>query len=88
MSKPSVYYAVATLKEGSFLTMDGDFSHLTDVGCEVAEQIYEKHCFFTHLLIDDGGEPETMEQDACHMEYVISPLVFQKLAELYRCVGE
>ena len=48
VSKPSVCHAVATLKDGGFLTMDEDFSlRLTDIGREVAEQTYEKHCFFT-----------------------------------------
>ena len=43
VSKPSVCHAVATLRDGGFLTMDSDyFLHLTDVGREVAEQIYEK----------------------------------------------
>ena len=46
VSKPSVCHAVATLKDGGFLTMDEDFSlRLTDIGREVAEQTYEKHCF-------------------------------------------
>ena len=32
--------------EGGFLLMDEDnFLHLTDAGCEVAEQVYEKHRF-------------------------------------------
>ena len=44
VSKPSVCVAVNTLKEGGFLTMDENhFLHLTDV----AEKIYERHCFFT-----------------------------------------
>ena len=48
VSKPSVCHAVATLRGGGFLMMDEDyFLHLTDVGREVAEQTYEKHCFFT-----------------------------------------
>ena len=43
--------------------MDEDrFLHLTDVGRDVAEKTYEKHCFFTHLLIDAGVEPKTAEQ--------------------------
>lgn len=47
VSKPSVCHAVALLKDGGFLTMDEDFSLcLTDVGREVAESIYERHCFF------------------------------------------
>ena len=60
VSKPSVCHAVATLRDGGFLTMDGDyFLHLTDVGREVAEQIYEKHRFFTDRLIEAGVDPET-----------------------------
>ena len=39
VSKPSVYHAVATLRDGGFLTMDSDyFLHLTDVGRAVAEK--------------------------------------------------
>ena len=39
VSKPSVCHAVATLRDGGFLTMDeAHFLHLTDVGCEVAEK--------------------------------------------------
>ena len=60
VSKPSVCHAVATLKEGGFLTMDEDFSlHLTDVGREVAEKTYEKLCFFSRLLDEAGVEPKT-----------------------------
>ena len=51
VSKPSVCHAVATLRDGGFLMMDEDhFLHLTDVGREVAERIYERHCFFTSSL--------------------------------------
>lgn len=52
VSKPSVCVAVNTLKEGGFLTMDEDhFLHLTDIGREIAEQIYEKHCFLQSSLL-------------------------------------
>lgn len=62
--------------------MDEDrFLHLTDVGRDVAEKTYEKHCFFTHLLIDAGVEPKTAEQDACRMEHAISDNSFQKMKE-------
>ena len=80
VSKPSVCHAVATLKEGGFLTMDEDsFLHLTDVGREVAEKTYEKHCFFTRLLVEAGVEPKVAEQDACRMEHMISESSFQHL---------
>lgn len=58
VSKPSVCVAVNTLKDGGFLTMDEDhLLHLTDVGREVAEKIYERHCFFTEQLIVAGAVP-------------------------------
>ena len=75
VSKPSVCHAVATLKDGGFLTMDEDFSlRLTDIGREVAEQTYEKHCFFTRRLIAAGVDPQTAEREACRMEHTISQL--------------
>ena len=44
VSKPSVCHAVATLRDGGFLTMDEDhFLHLTDVGREVAEEAYTNY---------------------------------------------
>ena len=80
VSKPSVCHAVATLRDGGFLMMDEDhFLHLTDVGREVAEQIYEKHRFFTDRLIEAGVDPEAAERDACRMEHVISDESFQRL---------
>lgn len=82
VSKPSVCHAVATLKEGGFLTMDEDFSlHRSDVGREVAEKTYEKHCFFSRLLVEAGVEPKTAEQDACRMEHVISENSFRQLKQ-------
>ena len=84
VSKPSVCHAVATLRDGGFLTMDEDhFLHLTDVGREVAEQIYEKHRFFTDRLIEVGVDPETAERDACRIEHVISQESFEHLKDAY-----
>ena len=80
VSKPSVCHAVATLRDGGFLTMDEDYSlHLTDVGRDVAEQTYEKHRFFTERLIEAGVDPDTAERDACRIEHVISD-------ESFRCL--
>ena len=80
VTKPSVCNAVATLRDGGFLTMDEDYSlHLTDVGREVAEQTYEKHRFFTDRLIEAGVDPDTAERDACRVEHVISD-------ESFRCL--
>ena len=82
VSKPSVCHAVATLRDGGFLTMDEDhFLHLTDVGREVAEKIYERHCFFTKQLIAAGVDPKTAEADACRIEHIISDESFSRLKE-------
>ena len=80
VTKPSVCHAVATLRDGGFLTMDSDyFLHLTDVGREVAEQIYEKHRFFTDRLIEAGHiEPGRvirlfeMLPPVCKVQYIFS----------------
>lgn len=59
VSKPSVCVAVNTLKDGGFLTMDQDhFLHLTDIGREVAEKIYERHCFFRSSLSPKALTPK------------------------------
>ena len=80
VSKPSVCHAVSTLRDGGFLTMGEDhFLHLTDVGREVAERIYERHCFFTEQLIATGVDPKTAEADACRIEHIISQDSFEKI---------
>ncbi len=85
VSKPSVCHAVATLRDGGFLTMDEDhFLHLTDVGREVAEKIYERHCFFTEQLIAAGVDPKTAEADACRIEHIISQESFERLRDAYK----
>ena len=81
-SKPSINHAVGVLKNGGFLTMDEDhFLHLTDVGREVAEKIFERHCFFTEQLIAAGVDPRTAEADACRIEHIISDESFSRLKE-------
>ena len=80
VSKPSVCHAVSTLKEGGFLIMDeNSFLFLTDVGREVAEQTYVKHCFFTRQLVAAGVDPQTAEREACRMEHTISQRSFELL---------
>ena len=82
VTKPSVCHAVATLRDGGFLMMDEDhFLHLTDVGREVAERTYERHCFFTEQLIAAGVDPKTAEADACRIEHIISDESFDRLKE-------
>lgn len=84
VTKPSVSNATRLLKEGGFLTMDEDkLIHLTELGHEVAESIYERHCILTESLIFLGVDPETAEQDACRIEHDISREAFEKLEEYW-----
>lgn len=85
VSKPSVCHAVATLRDGGFLTMDEDgFLHLTDIGRDVAEKIYERHQFFTEQFIAAGVDPEIAERDACRIEHAISQDTFEKIRDAHK----
>ena len=80
VSKPSVCNAVAALRNEGFLTMDENYYlHLTDAGREAAEATYEKHRFFTEMLVAAGVDPVTAERDACRIEHVISKETFERL---------
>ncbi len=80
VSKPSVSHAVKLLREGGFIVMDDDYTlHLTDLGREIAEKLYERHQYFTERLTDAGVDTDIAEAEACKMEHTISDSSFQKL---------
>ena len=80
VKKPSVSRAVKELSKSGHImkTANGTLS-LTEQGLQLAEQIYEKHRFFTKQLIDAGVDPKTAESDACRIEHVISEETFERL---------
>jgi len=80
VSKPSVSHAVKLLREGGFIVMDDDYTlHLTELGREIAEKLYERHQYFTEQLTGAGIDATTAEAEACKMEHTISDESFQKL---------
>ena len=83
VSKPSVSRAIKELSKSGHIVKkpDGTLS-LTEIGLQLAEQIYEKHRFFTEQLIAAGVDPKTAEQDACSIEHAISAESFQKLKDV------
>ncbi|MGI6006497.1 MAG: metal-dependent transcriptional regulator [Ruminococcus sp.] len=82
VSKPSVCHAVTILRKSGFLTMDEErYIHLTKKGQEIAEKIYERHCFFREQLMAAGIDKATAEKDACRLEHAISEESFKKLKE-------
>ena len=83
-SKPSISHAVGVLKNGGFLTVDDGFLHLTVIGREIAEKIYERHLFFMEQFIAAGVDQETAEQDACRIEHAISQDTFEKIRDAHK----
>ena len=79
VTKPSVSRAVSLLKEGDFLRVEDNLLYLTDTGREVADKIYERHCFFKRRLMDAGIDEETAEKEACLIEHSLSDDSFNKL---------
>ena len=80
VKKPSVSRAVKELSKSGHLVKNANGTlSLTEVGLQLAEQIYEKHRFFTERLIAAGVDPIIAEQDACSIEHAISAESFQKL---------
>lgn len=82
VTKPSVSRAVKELsKKKCLLKKDDGTLSLTEQGRQIAQQIYEKHQFFTKQLIEAGVPRDIAVQDACSLEHVISETSFNKLKE-------
>ena len=79
VSKPSVSRAVALLKKGGLLQTDGNLLCLTDEGREIAEKIYERHCYFKQRLLAVGVDEKTAEREACMLEHGLSDDSFDKI---------
>ena len=72
-SRPSVSRAVGLLKQDGYLEVDADgFLHLTELGRDTAEKIYERHTILTAALTALGVDEESAAEDACKIEHVIS----------------
>ena len=77
---PSVSRAVKELsKKKCLIKKDDGTLSLTEQGQQIAQQIYEKHQFFTQQLIEAGVPPNIAARDACKLEHVISEDSFKKL---------
>lgn len=82
ISRASVSIAMKQLRQNGYITVDkGHRLCLTDAGRAVAVRIYERHCFFTELLLRAGVSFATAQRDACRMEHAISEESFARLKE-------
>ncbi|MBQ6052756.1 MAG: metal-dependent transcriptional regulator [Clostridia bacterium] len=84
VTRPSVSRAISILKDGGLLLMNDDKTlTLTEIGSDVAEHVYEKHCVLKDRLVSLGVDPKIAEQDACGIEHIISYESFEKIKALW-----
>lgn len=83
-SKPTISIAMRRLRENGYIDVDEKRDiHLTALGREVAERMYERHILLTDMLMSIGVDRETATHEACKIEHDISADTFSKLRRLY-----
>ena len=79
-SKPSVSRAIGLLRNGGYVTVDGDgYLTLTSLGSEVAHKMYDRHRLLTSFLVSLGVSEEVASADACRIEHHISDESFEAI---------
>ena len=79
-SRASISVAVSNLRKRDFVVMNDDMTlHLTAAGHKLAQQIYERHCFFRDRLVAIGVAPQTAESEACQLEHIVSQDTFERI---------
>lgn len=82
-TKASISRAMSILKKEGYIIMEeGGSIHLTDLGNQMATQIYERHRLLAEYLVKalQIGE-DTAAADACRIEHVISEESFHKIKD-------
>ena len=78
--KSSISIAMKNLRAKEYITVsDAGFITLTDVGRQLAENVYERHQFFTDWLTSIGVDAKVAAEDACQIEHVISQESFDAI---------
>lgn len=81
-AKSSVSRAVGLLhKKGYIAIGPSDVITLTPEGHAKASDIYERHRVITDLLMGMGADERLAEENACRIEHVISPELFEIMKE-------
>ena len=76
-SKPSVSRAIGLLKNGGYITADGEgHLFLTDEGKYLAGKREGRHLVLTRCLVALGVNEETADADACKIEHHLSDETF------------
>ena len=80
VTMPSVSRAVKELIKAEYLIKEANGTlSLTMAGKKIAENVYERHCFFREKLLAAGVDLQTAEKEACRMEHGISEESFRKV---------
>lgn len=84
-SRPSVSRGVNLLAKKDYITIEksGEI-FFTKEGKKRAEDIYERHLVITKLLVKIGADEELAEENACRIEHVISPELFEVLKKFVK----
>lgn len=79
-SKPSISRGIGLLVKRGYVTVgSGGEILFTEEGKKKAEGIYERHTVITKLLEKTGASKELAEENACRIEHVITPELFEIL---------
>lgn len=79
-SRASVSRGVRLLEKKGYIEISSNGRlDFTDSGLNKAREIYERHCVITKLLVSIGADEQIAEENACRIEHVISPQLFEVL---------
>lgn len=84
-SKPSVSRGMSLLIQKGYITIGNSGEILfTEEGKAKAEGIYERHTVITELLEMTGADRALAEENACRIEHVITPELFEILKKFVK----
>lgn len=81
-SRPSISRAVGILQKKGYITIDAKgVISFTVLGKKKAENVYDRHCVITRLLMKTGASEPIAEENACRIEHVITEELFEILKD-------
>ena len=85
-AKSSVSRAVGLLVARGYITVDDSNNeiNLTDAGVNRATEIYQRHHVVAELLKMLGADEELAEENACRIEHVLTPEMFEILQRYFK----
>ena len=81
VSQAAVNKAVKILVEKGYVFEEGKHLRLTQEGERYACAVFDKHCTIREFLLWLGVPEEQAEEDACHMEHLLSAATLSAMKE-------